>query len=893
MANGQKAPAPGLESVQALAKFAAATATIANAIGTLVGGGRPDLSFHNVPKVSAPSIIHRMAACCNEKAGKQFDAALCLKWWMDNRIETFVAAITPEERADTISLHFTDCKLHDGAFVRQSLGDVVTNFLSNPARWEETATCLAGGGCYDLLGSLVGMQGALNPEERRAAETIIKQWKQFAEEHGQDPEEVDRTIEFAVQQDIIGIAGDADFIGGNFTQRILNALAEPLSNAITSIEGFIEAIGDNLSAALTDSLDVVIESFNSILDPIEDAIGRAFDSVGELYDKAVSQLTSTITDVQDYLERSYAAIVDGVTEFIDDAQNVIAESWEFVTEQTEQLLDASSRVVDEIQSGIGGAIDGLADAAGGTVDALRTTLGGIPEKLADLGDSIGEFFRQHVAEPLRNTPVHLFDLLADKAADTTEAEINTILDRIEAALVGRETTLQSREDAAQFFRDILPDSPITRTIISWILVPFMLLTVTSGLASAQSQIILQEASLTAPYQLLPVGEVVTGFNWGLIERQEATETIRKLGYTEQDAERLLSIGKAVPNEQDVLSWWLRGLINDDMLTVLLQRRGHTEDAIDLYRSSAFFIPPVQDLISMAVREVFSPEVAERFGQFEDFPKEFEQWAARQGVSEQWARNYWAAHWALPSVQMGFEMLHRRIIDEADLKLLMRSQDIMPFWRDRLIQLSYSPLTRVDIRRIHAMGLMSDDDVRNAYLDLGYSQDNATLLMEFTRQLNSPPPADQPDDLEQLSRSQVIGFLEDGVIDQTKAIQLLIDQGYTEEAALLYTTQAVLEAERKDRKEQTDLILDQAKAGILTFEEAQDRLHQIGLQPAEIDKAITKLIRIQAANTKLPSRADLDRMIKAGLVTDAEYIDTMQRIGYSLSWARKYHQLATG
>ncbi|GAH93918.1 unnamed protein product, partial [marine sediment metagenome] len=41
------------------------------------------------------------------------------------------------------------------------------------------------------------------------------------------------------------------------------------------------------------------------------------------------------------------------------------------------------------------------------------------------------------------------------------------------------------------------------------------------------------------------------------------------------------------------------------------------------------------------------------------------------------------HWSLPSPSQGFEMLHRGVIDEAELNMLLRALDIMPFWREKL------------------------------------------------------------------------------------------------------------------------------------------------------------------------------------------------------------------
>jgi len=140
---------------------------------------------------------------------------------------------------------------------------------------------------------------------------------------------------------------------------------------------------------------------------------------------------------------------------------------------------------------------------------------------------------------------------------------------------------------------------------------------------------------------------------------------------------------------------------------------------------------VQDLITMSVREVFSPDIAQKFGQFEDFPADFATYAKQQGVSDEWAKRYWAAHWVLPSITMAFDMLHRGVIDQATINQLLRAQDIMPFWRDKITAISYNPYTRVDVRRMHKAGVLSEDEVLTAYKDLGYDDVKALKMTDFT------------------------------------------------------------------------------------------------------------------------------------------------------------------
>jgi len=186
-----------------------------------------------------------------------------------------------------------------------------------------------------------------------------------------------------------------------------------------------------------------------------------------------------------------------------------------------------------------------------------------------------------------------------------------------------------------------------------------------------------------------------------------------------------------PASEDIIAYELRRDPSLSNLSNELRKVGIHDNYHGLYKELAYQIPPVADIITMAVREAFTPAIAARFGQYQDLPPDFVEWVGKKGLSREWAERYWAAHWSLPSPQQGFEMLHRGVIGEADLDMLMRALDIMPFWRDKLVQIAYRPLSRVDVRRMFALGVLGVSGVRKAYTDLGYNDYNADLMTQFT------------------------------------------------------------------------------------------------------------------------------------------------------------------
>lgn len=252
-----------------------------------------------------------------------------------------------------------------------------------------------------------------------------------------------------------------------------------------------------------------------------------------------------------------------------------------------------------------------------------------------------------------------------------------------------------------------------------------------------------------------------------------------------------------PATQDVIAYELRQDPSLSDLDRQLSKIGIHPAYHNLYKELAYQIPPVADIITMAVREVFTPEIASRFGQYEGLPTAFVEWVGKKGLSQEWAARYWAAHWSLPSPQQGFEMLQRGVISRDELALLLRALDIMPFWRDKLIQISYNPLTRVDIRRMYALDIINTAEVNRAYQDIGYTPENAARLTLFTVKLTEQAEAraaaaKAKAGLEKgatWTTAQTLSFLKKGLITADRARQEFAALGYGDEHIRIYLASA--------------------------------------------------------------------------------------------------------
>jgi len=317
---------------------------------------------------------------------------------------------------------------------------------------------------------------------------------------------------------------------------------------------------------------------------------------------------------------------------------------------------------------------------------------------------------------------------------------------------------------------------------------------------------------------------------GLMQELQDTELLNNIVKGDIHPEWAKTYYDAVmtkPDSRDIIAYHLRKDPSLSTLPQALTKIGIHPQYTDVYKTLAYQIPPVADIITMAVREAFSPQVASKFGQYEDFPKELETFAGQKGLSKEWAERYWAAHWNLPSPQQGFEMLHRGVIDRTELDMLLRASDVMPFWRDKLTQIAFRTLTRVDVRRMYKEGVLDESEVYEAYQDAGYDDQNAERMAEFTvkQTLTS---------LSKFTSGDIVKAYSTRVIDRGTATQLLRDIGIRNDDANYIVQTAEYKRVWEFTDEQIKGIRNLYKKRIYDEDTARDNLNKLNLPSEQID-----------------------------------------------------------
>jgi len=429
---------------------------------------------------------------------------------------------------------------------------------------------------------------------------------------------------------------------------------------------------------------------------------------------------------------------------------------------------------------------------------------------------------------------------------------------------------------------------------------------------------------------LPTPDQLTSMRYkNLIDRERYTKEMKAWGFSEEWTDKIFKDSRTLLSVSDLLDAWRRGLIDETTLENELRNHRFNDESINVLKKLAFMIPSVSDLIRFTVREVFNPTIAERFGQFLEFPSEADierarkifngeikvedlssepptvqlcVWALRCGIDPDVLKMYWASHWELPSLTAGYEMLHRlrpELVDFKaedyrkmgldpenlkftldDLKLLLKAQDVMPFWRDRLTAISYALPTRVDLRRMLHDGIISDEEAHKYYMMLGYTSEDAWKLVKLAKTMYK-------DENKELTRSLILKayIMHDITRDQAK--RMLIDLGYSEGDAEFILHVQDIENQQEIIDENVDVLIRQFIYGVIDETKLSAELDRLGLTASRRDYIINLARLEKAKRIRLPSKTDVFRWYQKGLISENTLRMFLERLGYDDVTIRLY------
>jgi len=202
--------------------------------------------------------------------------------------------------------------------------------------------------------------------------------------------------------------------------------------------------------------------------------------------------------------------------------------------------------------------------------------------------------------------------------------------------------------------------------------------------------------------------------------------------------------------------------------------------------------------------------------------------------------------------------------------------MLPFWAERMIEISYRPLTRTDAQRAYFIDALSEQELKDAYLDIGYSDSNADKLVRFTKQLKAQRKQAKGGTEKATS---VLRYYKSWLIGETEARQRLVNGGLSEQGAI--EALAIADNQRKNESQLLCIrgVKNKYKKYQITDLQAQQELTSIGMAVENIAPTIRNWNCERSFKPKELTLAQVCKAYQNNLINDEEYRRRLSAIGY--------------
>ena len=397
-----------------------------------------------------------------------------------------------------------------------------------------------------------------------------------------------------------------------------------------------------------------------------------------------------------------------------------------------------------------------------------------------------------------------------------------------------------------------------------------------------------------PQSIPSEAECVNLYLAGEIDEQTMRCLVRANGSYDTWYSKIANSGRTKLSNDQIIQLRRRGILDDPTTNLLMRGNGVIDEQEQLWIYKATeAMPSVSDIVRFMVRDADDNTVADRYGTDAQLSKKYgaqlQSWAKGQGITDEVMKYYWRSHWEIPSNTALFEMLHRLrpnrtgqgltggiTVNSTDIKDALVVNDVLPFWAERLMEISYKPLTRTDAQRAYFIDALSENELKDSYLDLGYNDDNADRLVRFTNQLKAKRKQ-TTGGTEKVPA--VIKYYKNWLIGSTEATQRLRNSGLSETAA-----KEALQIASVQRKNDSQIkciagVKSQYKRYIINDIEARRDLTDIGVALENVGPLVNNWKCERASKPKELSAGQVCSAYQNNLINDVEYRRRMGAIGY--------------
>ena len=324
----------------------------------------------------------------------------------------------------------------------------------------------------------------------------------------------------------------------------------------------------------------------------------------------------------------------------------------------------------------------------------------------------------------------------------------------------------------------------------------------------------------------------------------------------------------------------KGLITEEFYTEQLRKQGLSAEVQKLYEEDFLFYPNPHDLVTWQAREVYEPDMVDKYGLEEELEGVLKDPFYKAGMADEQIRNFWVAHWQHPPWTVIRQMLFRTDLKETDVWDWFKTIEIPPYWREKYIKIAYNPVTRVDLRRLYKSGIYDREQVKAGYIALGNDPEVSEHLTTWTEKAYAP-------DSKEITKTEILKNYRVGEIPKDKATEMLIGLEYDAEEVEFILAYEDYKINLKLKEDEAELLLVEILNGTISFDSFKTSIEDLGFNVKVTNRYLTKATKTLRAQVKLPSKEDLTNWFTLSIITEPEFITMMSSLKYRSEDVNRY------
>lgn len=251
---------------------------------------------------------------------------------------------------------------------------------------------------------------------------------------------------------------------------------------------------------------------------------------------------------------------------------------------------------------------------------------------------------------------------------------------------------------------------------------------------------------------------------------------------------------------------------------------------------------------------------------------------------------WKMHWSVPNPDWWVQAYFRKLRTKSECYQAFQIWGIPEETYDDQFTVRGELISAFILLEIIKAGVITEEQGRLIMQQQGMIPDQIEIMLQYSDVAGKTAKAKTADNLQKLSLSSAEQLYTDGAIDRDMYIQALKDHGFGEKAAKLQAELIDINLAQTQRKDYAQGIVDSVLIGSMSWEAGQAGLYDAGFTELEVNKYYQQILKGIRSRSKLPSESQLSALLKKGIIDSAEWLQTMELLGYSQDWAVKLLEL---